>query len=97
MQTLITVKNAYRLSLKLAGILFTMADEETKYSQEIIRVARRRLGDRIFATLIPRDKQLQESPVLERPLVVQDIFSKGAQSYTVLATEIIERNKRIEL
>jgi chromosome partitioning protein len=96
MQTLITVKNAYRLRLKLAGILFTMADGESQYSQEIIRVARRRLGDRIFDTIIPRDRQLQESAVFERPLVVQDIFSKGAKSYTALASEIIERNQRLE-
>ena len=97
MQTLITVKNAYRLALKLAGILFTMTDEEAKYSQEIVRVARRRLGDRIFETLIPRDKQLQESPLFERPLVVQDIFSKGAKSYTALAAEILERNYRTDI
>ena len=96
MQTLITVKNAYRLALKLTGILFTMTDEKSKYSKEIVRVARRRLGDRIFETLIPRDEQLQESPLFERPLVVQDIFSKGAKSYTALAAEILERNYRTE-
>ena len=97
MQTLITVKNAYRLPLQLAGILFTMVDEEVRYSEEIVRIARRRLGNRIFETLIPRNRQLQESPVFERPLIVQDIFSIGAKSYTALASEIMKRSFRIEI
>jgi chromosome partitioning protein len=97
MQTLITVKNAYRLPLQLAGILFTMVDEEARYSEEIVRIARRRLGNRIFETLIPRNRQLQESPVFERPLIVQDIFSIGAKSYTALASEIMKRSFRIEI
>jgi chromosome partitioning protein len=94
MQTLVAVKNAYRLPLQLAGILLTMVDEEARFSRAIVRSARRRLGGRVFETLIPHSEQLRESPIFERPLVVQDIFSIGAQSYLALAAEIMGRRSR---
>lgn len=94
MQTLVTVKNAYRLSLHLAGILFTMVEEDARLSRLIVRSARRRMGGRVFETLIPRNEQLRESPVYERPLVVQDIFSVGAKSYIALAAEIMKHRLR---
>ena len=90
-QTLVTVKNAYRLALHLAGILFTMVDEDSKLSHVIVNSARRRLGEKVFETVIPRNAQLRDSPVSERPLVVQDIFSTGAKSYIALAAEIMKR------
>ena len=96
MQTLVTVKNAYRLPLQLAGILFTMVEEDARLARVIVRSARRRMGGRVFETQIPRNEQLRESPVYERPLVVQDIFSVGAKSYIALADEIMKRKFNIQ-
>lgn len=89
MQALTSIKRAHRLSIKLAGILLTMYDAGEKVSELIMQSARRRLGSRVFRVLIPRDAGLRESTALERPLVVQDVFSIGARSYKALAEEIM--------
>ena len=90
-QTVVTVRNAYRLPLELAGILFTMVEQDAGLSHVIVRSARRRMGERVFETLILRDAQLRDSPAFERPLVVQDIFSIGAKCYIALAAEVMKR------
>lgn len=90
-RTVVTVKNAYRLPLELAGILFTMVEQDDGLSHVILRSARRRMGEKVFETAIPWNAQLRNSPAFERPLVVQDIFSIGAKCYMALAAEVMKR------
>jgi chromosome partitioning protein len=93
MKGLLAINQDRRQPARLEGVLLTMYDSEAKTSRLIVQSARKRLEGRMFDTVIPRNRELMESPVLERPLVVHDIFSVGARSYLTLADEIIRREK----
>ncbi|HLM68046.1 MAG TPA: hypothetical protein VK358_10990, partial [Longimicrobium sp.] len=49
------------------------------------------LGERTFATVIPRNVRLAEAPSFERPVLAYDAQSAGARSYLSLAVELIQR------
>jgi chromosome partitioning protein len=91
LQTLSTLKKAHKPALHLAGILLTMHDNSDRLSNRIIQSARKRLGKRLFETLIPRSPDLRDSPSLEKPVVIDNFKSSGAQSYMKLAEEVQAR------
>lgn len=91
LQTLSALKKSYQPALHLAGILLTMYDNHDRLSDRIIQSARERLGKRLFETVIPRSRDLRDSPSLEKPLVIDDFTSVGARSYRKLAEEVQAR------
>ena len=48
-------------------------------------------GKAVFSTLIPRTVKLSEAPSFGQPITQYDPMGKGAQSYTDLAKEVIQR------
>lgn len=91
LRVLMSLKAKYGLSLKLAGILLTMYENGDRLSARIVASARERLGNRLFETVIPRSNDLRDSPSLEKPLVIDNYASLGAQRYLKLAQELQAR------
>ena len=77
--------------LEIAGLLRTMYDPRNTLSQQVSRELEEHFGDKVFRTLVPRNVRLAEAPSYGIPAVVWDATSKGAQAYTALAGEVLER------
>ena len=78
--------------LKIEGLLRTMFDGRNTLSREVSRQLCEHFGDKVFATIIPRNVRLAEAPSYGEPAIMYDINSKGAQAYLALAAEMVERH-----
>jgi chromosome partitioning protein len=86
-----------RLNPKLAihGVVLTMYDQRTALSDQVVDDVRRVLGDKVYATIIPRNVRVAESPSHGKPVLLYDYRCSGSQAYIKLASEVIERERRM--
>ncbi len=86
-----------RLNPKLAihGVVLTMYDQRTALSDQVVDDVRRVLGDKVYATMIPRNVRVAESPSHGKPVLLYDYRCSGSQAYIKLASEVIERERRM--
>ena len=89
LDTLMRIRRTLNPGLEIEGILLTMFDERTTLSRQVATDLRSFFGAQIFQTLIPRNVRLAEAPSFGKPIILYDIHSKGAESYTQLAQEVI--------
>ncbi len=92
MGTLDQVARAFNSTLALEGVLLTMYDDRTNLSQQVTENLRAFFGDKLLATTIPRNIRLAEAPSHGKPVQLYDPRSKGAEAYTALALELLQRN-----
>ena len=93
MLTLREVRQAANPSLRIEGVVLTMADGRNKLSQQVEEDARSTLGDLVFETVVPRNVRLSEAPSFALPVLQYDPNSKGSAAYKSLATEIAQRTR----
>jgi chromosome partitioning protein len=93
LHTLDEVRKYFNSSLLLEGILFTMFDERTNLSKQVVEEVNKSLSSIIYKTIIPRTVKLAEAPSFGKPILLYDIKSKGAQAYLNLAQEILKNEK----
>ena len=79
--------------LKIIGLLRVMFDPRSTLSNQVSQQLEQHFGDKVFATLVPRNVRLAEAPSYGLPGVLFDKGAKGAQAYLAFATEMIERVK----
>jgi chromosome partitioning protein len=77
--------------LRIEGVLLTMYDARLNLSQQVADEAKRFFSDRVYRSVIPRNVRLSEAPSFGKPIVLYDPNSTGAESYRLLAKEVIER------
>jgi chromosome partitioning protein len=92
MQTLDRVSGAFNPGLALEGVLLTMYDDRTNLSQQVTENLRGFFADKLLQTTIPRNVRLAEAPSHGKPVQLYDARSRGADAYTALALELMERN-----
>ena len=92
MQTLDRVAQGFNPALALEGVLLTMFDDRTNLSQQVAANLKQFFGDKLYATTIPRNVRLAEAPSHGKPVQIYDPKSKGAEAYTALALELMQRN-----
>jgi chromosome partitioning protein len=92
MQTLDRVSAAFNPSLALEGVLLTMYDDRTNLSQQVTENLRGFFADKLLKTTIPRNIRLAEAPSHGKPVQLYDSRSRGAESYNLLAAEVLQRN-----
>ena len=68
-----------------------MFDSRTNLSLEVVEEVKRSLGDNVYKSIIPRNVRLGEAPSHGLPITMYDSKSKGAESYRMLAEEVIEK------
>ena len=90
-RTINLVKKGLNRQLELEGIVFTMFDARTNLSLQVVEEVKRSLGENVYRTIIPRNVRLGESPSHGLPIHLYDPKSKGAESYELLAEEVIEK------
>ncbi len=56
---------------------------------------RRFMGEKVYDTMIPRNVRVSEAPSHGKPVLLYDLKCSGSQAYLRLASEVIQREKRL--
>ena len=89
--TINLVKKRLNPSLEMEGVVFTMYDARTNLSLQVVENVKENLKQTIYKTIIPRNIRLAEAPSHGIPINLYDSKSAGAESYRLLAEEVIHR------
>lgn len=89
--TIELVQDRLNKHLKIEGVVFTMFDARTNLSLQVVENVKDNLKQNIYKTIIPRNVRLAEAPSYGQPINIYDSKSAGAESYRLLAEEVINR------
>mgnify|MGYP003226162770 CR=1 FL=1 len=89
--TIELVRDRLNKRLKIEGVVFTMYDARTNLSLQVVENVKENLDQNIYKTIIPRNVRLAEAPSYGKPINLYDSRSTGAESYRLLAEEVIGR------
>jgi chromosome partitioning protein len=93
MNTIKLVQRNLNPKLQLEGVVLTMFDARTNLSIQVADEVKRYFRHDVFRTIIPRNVRLSEAPGYGKPILHYDHRSRGAEVYSELAKEVIERAK----
>lgn len=85
------VKERLNPELDMEGVVFTMFDSRTNLSNQVVDNVKNHLNQNVYNTIIPRNIRLAEAPSYGMPISMYDPKSAGAESYMLLADEVINR------
>ena len=91
MHTIELVQERLNPDLEMEGVVFTMYDARTNLSLQVVENVKNNLNQTIYKTIIPRNVRLEEEPSHGLPINYYDARSTGAESYQLLAEEVIHR------
>lgn len=92
MYTINLIQKKLNADLVIDGIVFTMFDSRTNLSLQVVEEVKNQLKKtNIYQTIIPRNVRLGEAPSHGLPINMYDPHSRGAESYGLLADEVIKR------
>ena len=89
--TINLVQQRLNSKLQMEGVVFTMYDARTNLSLQVVENVKNNLKTIIYKTIIPRSVRLAEAPSHGLPINKYDSRSTGAESYRMLAKEVINR------
>ena len=92
-KTIELVKERLNENLEMEGVVFTMYDARTNLSLQVVENVKDNLDQTIFKTIIPRNIRLAEAPSHGLPINLYDPRSTGAESYMLLADEVIHKGE----
>lgn len=95
LQTVEQVKHALNPELTVHGIVLTMFDSRNNLAGQVVSDVRAHMGEAVYDTVIPRNVRISEAPSHGKPVLLYDFKSTGSQAYLRLASEIIQREKRL--
>ncbi len=87
MGTLRMIKRRMNPKLEVFGVVLTMFDGRTNFSNQVAQEVRRHFPGKVFASVIPRNVRLAEAPSHGVPVMNYDKSSRGAKAYKELAEE----------
>lgn len=93
MKTIELVRDKLNPTLEIQGIVLTMFDKRNKLSDQVADDVRATLGEKVYATVIPRNVRISEAPSHGVPALVYDLRCPGSQAYIKLAGELIQRER----
>ena len=96
LHTIELVQERLNPKLKIEGVVFTMYDARTNLSLQVVENVKDNLNQKIYKTIIPRNVRLAEAPSYGLPINLYDSRSAGAESYRLLAEEVINREEEEE-
>ncbi|MBO5323351.1 MAG: ParA family protein [Oscillospiraceae bacterium] len=88
MNTLRMVKKRVNPELSIFGVILTMFDGRTNFSNQVAQEVRRHFPGKVFTAVIPRNVRLAEAPSHGIPVTAYDKYSRGSAAYKALAEEI---------
>ncbi len=93
-KTVILVKRKLNPELELEGLVFTMYDARTNLSVQVVENVKKNMKQKIYDTIIPRNIKLAEAPSYGMPITAYAPTSTGANSYRLLAMEVMGRKDK---
>ena len=94
LETVDQVRRTVNPQLDIQGIVLTMFDARNNLAQQVVSDVRTHLGDKVYATLIPRNVRVSEAPSYGKPAILYDLKCAGSQAYLQLASEVIQRERQ---
>lgn len=91
--TIELVQERLNSTLEIEGVVFTMYDARTNLSLQVVENVKDNLNQAIYKTIIPRNIRLAEAPSYGMPITLYDPRSTGAESYMLLAEEVIHKGE----
>ena len=91
--TIELVQERLNSTLEIEGVVFTMYDARTNLSLQVVENVKDNLNQTIYKTIIPRNIRLAEAPSYGMPITLYDPKSTGAESYMLLAEEVINKGE----
>lgn len=91
--TINLVQERLNQKLYIEGVVFTMYDARTNLSLQVVENVKENLEQTVYKTIIPRNIRLAEAPSYGMPINMYDPKSAGAESYMMLAEEVIHRGE----
>ncbi len=95
LKTVDLVKRKLNPQLELEGVVFTMYDARTNLSLQVVESVKNNLNRTIYKTIIPRNVRLAEAPSHGMSINLYDSRSTGAESYRMLAAEVMSRGEEL--
>ena len=92
LETYKSVKQKLNPELVLKGVVLTMHDRRNNLSLLVEEDVRNCLGNKVFATVIPRNVRVSEAPSHGLPVLLYDYQCPGSRAYLSLAREILSEN-----
>jgi chromosome partitioning protein len=89
MSTVNRVRASFNPRLEVEGIVFTMVDERTNLTNQVMEDVRQNFPGMVYRAIIPRNVRLAEAPSFGKPILLYDVRSKGAEAYLSLTKEIL--------
>ena len=93
MTTIKLTKRSLNPGLEIQGIVLTMCDSRTNFSEQVAAEVTRFFGTSVYKTRIPRAVRIAESPSHGQPVIKYDRMSRGSRAYLHLADEFIKREE----
>ena len=87
------IQNSLNPDLEIEGVVFTMYDARTNLSSQVVEIVKDFLDQNIYKTIIPRNVKLAEAPSHGLPINYYAPKSTGAESYDLLAEEVINNSE----
>lgn len=94
-QTIKRVKKLLNPDIEIEGVLMTMFSSRTNLAIQVVDEVKKFFPQKVYKTIIPRNVRLSEAPGFGQPVIVYDKSSRGAESYTELAEEVLLANSII--
>ena len=91
--TIELVQQRLNPNLEIEGVVFTMYDARTNLSLQVVENVKNHLKQTIYKTIIPRNVRLAEAPSHGLPINLYDSRSAGAESYRLLAQEVLHKGE----
>ena len=91
-ETIRKVRKHLNPRLEIEGLLRTMYDPRNSLAQQVSAQLQQHFGDKLYATIIPRNVRLAEAPSFGAPAVSLDRACKGSLAYLALTDELLSRS-----
>ena len=91
LNTVDLVKTQLNSELDVSTVLLTMYDSRTRLADQVADEVRQHFGDKVIASVIPRNVRVSEAPGYGQTVITYDAGSRGAVSYLEAARELAER------
>lgn len=89
LSTVSRVRASFNPKLEIEGIVFTMVDERTNLTSQVMADVRENFPGLVYRSIIPRNVRLAEAPSFGKPILLYDVRSRGAEAYLSLTKEIL--------
>lgn len=90
LSTIDLVRKSFNPVLRIEGVILSMFDGRANLSIQVAEEVKKFFGDKLYATVIPRNVRLAEAPSYGLPITTYDPSSKGARAYMAFADEFLK-------